>query len=80
MATGNTEPRLIAEARDAGVTEVIGKPFTAKALYSRIDGAIQRPRPFVRSETFFGPDRRRHKHAVYDDPLRRHDDSPGKPQ
>jgi PleD family two-component response regulator len=74
MATGNTEPRRIAEAWDAGVTEVIGEPFTAKALYSRIDEAIQRPRPFGRSETFFGPDRRRHKHAVYDGPLRRRDD------
>ena len=74
MATGNTEPRLIAKARDAGVTEVIGKPFTAKALYSRIDEAIQRPRPFVRSETFFGPDRRRHKHAAYEGPFRRRDD------
>ena len=75
MVTGNTELSRIAEARDAGVTEVIGKPFTAKALYSRVHEVIQRPRPFVRSESFFGPNRRRHKDIVYVGPMRRRDDA-----
>lgn len=59
MVTGYTEPRLVAEARDAGVSEFLAKPISAKTLLSRIVQLLQNPRPFVTAGGYFGPDRRR---------------------
>lgn len=59
MMTGHTEQENIVAARDAGVTEFLAKPFTAKTLYSRIATLVDNPRPFVKTRNFFGPDRRR---------------------
>lgn len=51
--------RVVVAARDAGVTEVLSKPFSASQLMMRISSAIKNPRALVRSEAFVGPDRRR---------------------
>ena len=59
MLSGFTEMRRVIEARDAGVNEFLAKPISAKALYQRVASIIDNPRPFVRSEGYFGPDRRR---------------------
>ncbi len=59
MLTGFTEMRRVTEARDAGINEFLAKPVSAKAIYQRLATIIDNPRPFVRSKTFFGPDRRR---------------------
>lgn len=59
MITGHTERENIMEARDAGVNEFLAKPFTAKTLFTRINALVDLPRPFVRTQSFFGPDRRR---------------------
>ncbi|WP_299439598.1 response regulator [uncultured Rhodospira sp.] len=59
MLTGFTEMFRVVDARDAGVHEFLAKPISAKSLYSRIKAIIDRPRPFVRTKTYFGPDRRR---------------------
>ena len=40
-------------------------------LMKRIAWVIDRPRPFVRSQTYFGPDRRRHDDPNYRGPERR---------
>ncbi|SDE58149.1 response regulator [Rhodospira trueperi] len=61
MLTGHTEMHRVVEARDAGVHEFLAKPISAKSLYSRVKAIIDRPRPFVRTKTYFGPDRRRRK-------------------
>ena len=60
--------------RDAGVTEFLVKPFNARDLYRRIVQIIERPRQFVRSEDFFGPDRRRKRESNYAGPRRREED------
>ncbi|MGJ3230536.1 MAG: response regulator [Oceanicaulis sp.] len=70
MLTAYGEPSKVREARDAGVTEFMIKPFSAEALYRRLAAIINRPRPFVRTKAFFGPDRRRLE-AAYDGPERR---------
>jgi DNA-binding response OmpR family regulator len=49
----------VLRARDVGVTEFMVKPITAKALTERIQTVILRPRPFLKLEGYFGPDRRR---------------------
>lgn len=63
MMTGHTERDNIENARDAGVTEFLAKPFTAKNLHARISALIDQPRPFVKTRSFFGPDRRRRDDA-----------------
>ena len=60
MVSGQAEMRFIIKARDAGITEFLAKPISARSVYMRICGVITSPRPFIRVEDFFGPDRRRH--------------------
>lgn len=59
MVTSETRREKVIEARNAGVTEYVAKPITAKALFLRIREVIERPRPFVDVGGYFGPDRRR---------------------
>lgn len=59
MMTGYSDRLHVFKARDAGVTEYLIKPFSARALFSRIQAVIERPRRFVRVGQYFGPDRRR---------------------
>jgi hypothetical protein len=40
----------------------------------RLQLVIAKPRPFVRTKTFFGPDRRRKDSSFYRGPKRREDD------
>jgi len=75
MMTGHSEKSRVYEARDAGVTEFVVKPITAKAILDRIHAVIMRPRDFVKHESYFGPDRRRTNTANYNGPLRRADDA-----
>lgn len=74
LMTGFSEKRRVLEARDAGVTEFLVKPFNARDMYRRVAQIIERPRQFVRSEDFFGPDRRRKKALEYTGPHRRETD------
>jgi two-component system chemotaxis response regulator CheY len=78
LMTGFSEKRRVLQARDAGVTEFLVKPFDARDLYKRIAQVIERPRQFVRSVDFFGPDRRRKRDAerfgAYGGPMRREGD------
>lgn len=65
MMTGHSERSRVCEARDAGVTEFVTKPLTARALALRISAVVHRPRPFVRTGSYFGPDRRRRDDPRY---------------
>ncbi|MFQ5467733.1 MAG: response regulator [Kiloniellaceae bacterium] len=71
LLTGHTEIHRVLEARDAGVNEVLAKPISIKSLYSRIISIIERPRPYVKSKTYFGPCRRRYADPSYTGPERR---------
>lgn len=74
MMTGYSSLAHVELARDSGMTEFLVKPFTVKDLSLRIRQVIERPRKFVDTEEFFGPDRRRRKQGVEDDDKKRHDD------
>lgn len=74
MITGHTERHRVEAARDAGVTEFLAKPITATNLYARIAEILERPRAFVRCDSYFGPDRRRKAVDDYAGPWRRQDD------
>ena len=74
MMTGHSEKSRVVDARDAGVTEFVAKPLTAKAVLDRIQAVIYRPRPFVRTATYFGPDRRRRDDPAFSGPWLRSTD------
>ena len=59
MVTAFTETNHIYEALDAGMTEYLSKPVSARLLYLRIVSVIENKRLFIRVNGFSGPDRRR---------------------
>lgn len=69
--TGYTSPDFIDNLRDSGVTELLVKPFSTDDLTKRIVYMLNKPRQFVESKNFFGPDRRRREAPDYDGPDRR---------
>lgn len=73
MLSGHTERVRVLQARDAGVTEFMAKPVSVKALCARINAIIDAPRPFIRANGYFGPDRRR-RVLPFNGPDRRSDD------
>jgi two-component system, chemotaxis family, chemotaxis protein CheY len=70
MVTANSEPSNVSGARDAGVSEFLTKPFNVEGLYRRLVSVIARPRAYVNSEGYFGPDRRR-RQVPFEGPDRR---------
>jgi two-component system chemotaxis response regulator CheY len=74
MVTGHSTFARVNEARDAGVSEFMVKPLTARSVIERLHQAIEHPRPFVRSDDYFGPDRRRRNDPNYAGPRRRNTD------
>lgn len=75
MMTGFSSKIRVENARDNGITEFLVKPFTAQDLYARVFQIIEKPRKFVDTGQFFGPDRRRKSGKGYEGPRRRDDDS-----
>jgi two-component system chemotaxis response regulator CheY len=71
MLTGHSEKHRVTSARDAGITEFMAKPISAKALYQRILNVVANPRPFIKTKSYFGPDRRRNVTSNYVGPERR---------
>ncbi|MDP1632466.1 MAG: response regulator [Caulobacter sp.] len=58
MMTGFADRIRVCEARDAGVTELVVKPVTARSIIDRVNAVIFNPRNFVRTDDYFGPLRR----------------------
>ena len=74
MLTAHTEASRVAAARDAGVTGFLKKPISTRLLFDRIASALTDTRPFIRAESFFGPDRRHGQPIWYAGPFRRASD------
>lgn len=74
MITGHSTFARVAEAREAGVNEFLAKPLTARGVIERLHQAVENPRPFVRSDDYFGPDRRRRSAPDFKGPFRRSTD------
>lgn len=66
---------VVTEARDFGVNEVLVKPVSADKVATRILSIIDQPRPFVKTISFFGPDRRRRDQAWKKEERRKTDSS-----
>ncbi len=55
VMTAHTQRHHIQSALQAGVNEIIVKPFSAKGLLQRMESVVLRPRPFVQLGSYFGP-------------------------
>jgi two-component system, chemotaxis family, chemotaxis protein CheY len=53
----------IAEARDAGITEFLRKPFAGNHLATRLESILVAPRAFIAAPGYAGPDRRRRERS-----------------
>jgi len=73
MLTAHSDMSRVTAARDAGVTEFCAKPVTATELLRKVAAVVDRPRPFVRSGAYTGPDRRRRDDPEYEGEERRKD-------
>ncbi|HET9161170.1 MAG TPA: response regulator [Caulobacteraceae bacterium] len=65
MLTGYADRAHLTAARDSGVNEFLRKPVTARDILLRLEAVILRPRQFVTSPDYFGPDRRRTRATAY---------------
>lgn len=59
MLTAHSDGRDIRIARDAGISEFLIKPFSAKTLMERVHAVVEDPRALILCKSFVGPDRRR---------------------
>ena len=85
LMAAHADSAYVARARDHGVTEFLVKPLSIDRLLHRLTVMVARPRPFIDSESYFGPDRRRRDGIVYSGTERRRSEnrsaeeiSPGK--
>jgi DNA-binding response OmpR family regulator len=74
MMTDHSFRHRVIAARDCGVNEFLAKPFKSKELYKRINDIVNKPRVFIDSPNFFGPDRRRKNSTLYNGLCRREED------
>lgn len=59
LLSGNMDRASLVAARNAGVSEFVAKPVVVAHLHARLEACLRRPRPFVISEGYTGPCRRR---------------------
>ena len=74
MLSGAADTIYVNAARDLGVTEFLAKPFSAASVYRHLLQVIERPRQFVTTTKFFGPDRRRRREGEWKATERREKD------
>ena len=67
MITGHTAYEDVIHMRNAGINELLVKPLSAQSLLGRIVYVFEKPREFVRSDVYTGPDRRRQFAGVTED-------------
>jgi len=58
MTAGSGHLSRVIKSRDIGVSDYLVKPFAAADLAKRIERVVEKPRPFVVSPSYTGPDRR----------------------
>ena len=65
VCTANIEMGHVSTARDLGMTNYLRKPVSAKMIYLGICAVIEDHRPFIRTGSFFGPQRRHRRIDPY---------------
>lgn len=64
LTSSSPDKDNIGQARNMGANAFLAKPFSVKSLSKLIVDLIENPRDFVRTKTYFGPDRRTQKNDV----------------
>ena len=64
MVSAYSDWERVQTARNLGVNEFLAKPFSVASVFEHINAVIQDGRSFVRTDSFFGPDRRRSRKHV----------------
>lgn len=64
MVTGYADKEHVAQARSLGVTEMLAKPFSVDSVAERVLQLIEKPRQFIHTHDYFGPDRRRQQFDI----------------
>ena len=59
LNTGVTDIDTIIMARDTGITEIIGKPFSPDQIHQKMHNALFNNREFINVDEYIGPNRRR---------------------
>ena len=62
------DQRLLREACEAGIENVVRKPISQNDLLRRISNTVASPRRIIWVDTYVGPDRRRVEDAYYNGP------------
>lgn len=70
MVSAHSHRSAVERARDLGITDFLCKPISPRLLYERLVGVLNRPREFIRTETFTGPSRRQSEES-FEGPERR---------
>lgn len=58
MATWDADPGKIGRAAHAGVDTILAKPLSPAQLFARIESLVTARKPFIATNTYFGPERR----------------------
>lgn len=74
MLANNTSIEHINDARNAGVTGLLLKPFSSGDLIKHIHYAVDDRREFIEAANYTGPDRRTKPLTDYTGPMRRETD------
>ena len=64
MVSAQAGEEKVREARDLGANEFLAKPFSINNIAQKLLQLIDRPRPFVYTRDYFGPDRRRSQQPI----------------
>lgn len=75
VVSGDAGASRVAEARDAGATEFLAKPIAPLDVWRRLNAVIYAPRPFIRTSSYYGPDRRRRVDPSFRGPYQRRADA-----
>lgn len=63
MLSGAADREYVASARDLGTSEFLAKPFSVNSVFTHLAQVIERPRPVIATQKYFGPCRRRNRDA-----------------
>ena len=74
VMTDTPTVKFLDAAREAGVDEMLVRPFTSAAILARVEAVLLRPRRLVETAAYVGPCRRRRRVEDYGGPLRRFTD------
>lgn len=59
IMSGEMDSERVERARNAGANAVFAKPFSINSIYKHIVSVLYANPPFFKTQTYFGPDRRR---------------------